>query len=66
MYTKLKDIWDKVQVLLDVRGDTIMLAISATFVVRTLLVLKGFPAINASEAAFYASAIGSFAWSNKG
>lgn len=64
---KLQAIWDKVQDLLDVRGDVVMLAISSAFILRIVAALSPkFAPINASEAAFYASAIGAFAWSNKG
>lgn len=64
---KLKEIWNKVQDLLDVRGDTIMCAMSSVFILRIALsAWSKYPPITASEAAFYASAIGSFAYSNKG
>lgn len=64
---KLKAIWDKIQDLLDVRGDVVMAAMSSVFIARVALsAWSRFPAITASEAAFYASAIGSFAYSNKG
>ena len=66
MYDKVKNIWDKVQALLDVRGDVIMLFMSVAFVIRVLAVLKGYPALTVAESAMYGSAIGSFAWSNKG
>lgn len=66
MYLKIKRFWDRLQVLLDVRGDCIMLFLSLIFGVRVIGVMQGFPPLTASEAAFYASAIGAFAYSNKG
>lgn len=64
---KLQAIWSKIQDLLDVRGDTIMCAMSSVFILRIAMsAWSKYPPITASEAAFYASAIGSFAYSNKG
>lgn len=64
---KIKSLWSYLQDLADVRGDTIMAAMSAVFIIRVALsALARFPALTASESAFYASAIASFAYSNKG
>jgi len=63
----IKALWEYIQDLLDVRGDVIMMIMSSAFVLRVLLAgIKGHPALNANEAALYASAIASFAYSNKG
>ena len=64
--SKLQIWWNNIQSFLDVRGDVIMLFISGAFIIRILAVLHGYKPLNPSEAGFYASAIGSFAWSNKG
>jgi hypothetical protein len=66
MGDKIKQVWDYIQSFLDVRGDVVMLFMSIAFVLRVLAVLKGYPGLNPSESALYASAIGAFAWSNKG
>lgn len=66
MYLKIKQVWERIQVLLDVRGDVVMLFLSLIFGVRIAAVMFGHAPLTAAEAAFYASAIGSFAWSNKG
>lgn len=67
MLTKIKDVWTYIQDLADVRGDTIMALMSVVFIGRVAAsTWSKFPSITASEAAFYASAIGSFAYSNKG
>jgi len=67
MGDKIKQIWSYIQDLADVRGDTIMAAMSAVFIVRVAAsAFAKFPPLTASEAAFYASAIGSFAYSNRG
>ena len=67
MAAKLKEIWAYIQDLMDVRGDTIMAVMSAVFIARVALsAWAKFPAITTSEAGFYASAIASFAYSNKG
>lgn len=64
---KIQALWNYVQGLLDVRGDVVMLAMSAVFILRVLVsMFPKFPPLTASEAAVYGSAIGSFAWSNKG
>ncbi len=66
MADKIKLAWSYIQDLLDVRGDTIMAAMSAVFIARVALSAFGKPALVASEAAFYSAAIASFAYSNKG
>lgn len=66
MLDKIKSGWVYVQDLLDVRGDVIMMAMSSVFIARVALSAFGKPAITASEAAFYSSAIAAFAYSNKG
>lgn len=58
---QLKAGWDYVQSLLDIDGDVVMLAFTAAIIWK---VLHG--GINASDAAAYASAVGCFAYSNKG
>ncbi len=67
MGTKIKQIWQYAQDLMDVSGDSIMAVMSAVFIARVAAsAWSKIPAITSSEAAFYASAIASFAYSNKG
>jgi len=67
MGDKIKQAWQYIQDLLDVRGDTIMALMSSVFIARVAMsAWAKYPPLTASEAAFYASAIGSFAYSNKG
>lgn len=66
MLEKIKSGWVYVQDLLDVRGDTIMMVMSSVFIARVAMAAFGKPGLNANEAALYASAIASFAYSNKG
>lgn len=63
---KIKELWNYVQDLLDVRGDVIMLAMSSVFIMRVAMAAFGKPGLNASEAAMYASAIAAFSYSNTG
>ncbi len=70
MVTKIADTakaaWEYIQDMLDVNGDVIMLAMSSAFIFRVVYAAFGHPGLNPSEAAFYGSAIASFAYSNKG
>ena len=67
MGDKIKAIWAYIQDLADVKGDTIMACMSAVFIARVAAsAWSKFPPLTSSEAAFYASAIASFAYSNKG
>jgi hypothetical protein len=67
MGDKIKQAWQYIQDLLDVRGDAIMALMSSVFIARVAMsAWAKYPPLTASEAAFYASAIGSFAYSNKG
>ena len=66
MGDKIRQIWNYIQDLLDVRGDVIMMAMSTIFIVRVGMSAFGYPPLNASEAALYSAAIASFAYSNKG
>ncbi len=67
MGEKIKQIWAYIQDLADVRGDTIMAAMSVVFIARVAAsAWAKYPSITASEAAFYSAAIASFAYSNKG
>ncbi len=67
MSEKIKALWSYIQDLADVRGDTIMAAMSAVFIARVAMATwSKFPPLTASESAFYASAIASFAYSNTG
>ncbi len=64
---KIKAFWSYLQDLADIRGDCVMLAMSTVFILRVLVsMFPKFPPLTPSEAAVYGSAIGSFAWSNKG
>jgi hypothetical protein len=60
-----QSLWNYIQELMDVRGDMIMMIMSAVFIGRVVYAAFGHPALNASEAAMYGSAIASFAYSNK-
>jgi hypothetical protein len=66
MFDKVRVAWEYIQDLLDVRGDVIMLAFSSAMIGRIVLSAFGHAPLTASEAAAYASAIGAFAYSNKG
>jgi hypothetical protein len=67
MGNKIKQLWEYLQDLADVRGDTIMCLMSVVFIARVAMsAWAKFPALTPSEAAFYGSAIASFAYSNKG
>lgn len=57
----LKTYWDYIQGLLDIDGDVVMLGFTAAIVYKIL-----HHGLNPSDAAAYASAIGCFAYSNKG
>lgn len=58
---KFKAAWEYIQGLLDINGDVVMLAFSAAIIWKIL-----HHGLNGSDAAAYASAIGCFAYSNKG
>lgn len=67
MGAKIKQMWEYIQDLMDVSGDSIMAVMSAVFILRVVAsAWTKFPSITASEAAMYASAIGAFSYSNKG
>lgn len=67
MSDKIKQIWEYIQDLMDVKGDAIMAVMSSVFIARVALsTWAKFPPLTASEAAFYGSAIASFAYSNTG
>lgn len=67
MGIKLKQLWQYCQDLMDVSGDSIMAVMSTVFIARVAMsAWAKFPPLTASESAFYASAIASFAYSNKG
>lgn len=61
MTTKIKWWWDWIQSLLDVDGDTIMLAFTSAIIWK---ILHG--GLNAYDAIAFGSAVTCFAWSNKG
>jgi len=61
MLDKIKFYWDWIQSLLDIDGDCIMLCYTAAIIYKTLHC-----GLNAYDAAAYASAVGCFAYSNKG
>jgi hypothetical protein len=61
MLDKIKLYWDWVQSMLDIDGDVVMLAFTGAVIFKILR-----HGLNASDAAAYASAIGCFAYSNKG
>jgi hypothetical protein len=67
MGEKVKQVWEYLQDLMDVSGDSIMAVMSTVFIIRVALsAMSKFPPLTASEAAMYASAIGAFSYSNKG
>lgn len=61
MSAKVKQWWDYIQSLLDIDGDVIMLIFTLAVVWKLL-----HAGLKTSDAAAYASAIGCFAYSNKG
>lgn len=61
MLEKVKTYWDAIQGLLDVDGDCIMLVFTMAIVYKIL-----HQGLNPSDAAAFASAVGCFAYSNKG
>jgi hypothetical protein len=64
---KIKALGQYIQDLLDFSGDSIMAVMSVVFIMRVAAsVWPKFPPLTASEAAFYSSAIASFAYSNRG
>lgn len=63
---QLKAWWEYVQDLIALNGDTWMAAFTAAIITRVLLAGFGHAALTVSEAAVYSSAIGAFAYSNKG
>lgn len=64
--TTITNAWQYVQNLLDVEGDAIMFVMTSVFIFRVVYAAWGHAGLNSSEAAVYASAIASFAYSNKG
>lgn len=66
MLDKIQAAWQYIQGLMDVRGDVIMMIMSGVFIARVAYSAFGHPGLSANEAAMYASAIASFAYSNKG
>jgi sugar/nucleoside kinase (ribokinase family) len=63
---QLKEWWDYLQSLADVDGDCWLGLFTAAIVFRLVAAAFGKAAITAAEAAAYGSAIGAFAYSNKG
>lgn len=61
MKNTIKLWWDWLQSLLDIDGDVVLLAFSA---VVMWAIVKG--VLNTAGAAAYASAVGAFAYSNRG
>ena len=67
MGAKIQQLWNYIQDLADVSGDSIMALMSTVFIARVAMAAWAkFPPLTASEAAFYSSAIASFAYSNTG
>jgi len=67
MGDKIKQAWAYIQDLADVKGDTIMALMSIVFIGRVAAsAWAKYPPLTVSEAAFYSSAIASFAYSNTG
>lgn len=62
----LKIWWNYIQSLLDIDGDVWMGLFTLVIVGRIVLVLKGCAPLTAAEAATYGTAVGAFAYSNKG
>lgn len=61
MRDKIKDWWEYIQNLLDVNGDVVMLVFTSAVIYK--LVQQG---LSPSDAAAYGTAVGCFAYSNKG
>ena len=65
LLAKLKLGWGYVQDLLDFKGGTVMAVMSSVFIARVAMSAFGHPALTPSEAAVYASAIGTLAVTNR-
>jgi hypothetical protein len=63
---QLKKNWDYIQSLLDIDGDVWMGLFTLIILARLVLVCKGCAVLTTAEAATYASAVGAFAYSNRG
>lgn len=63
---QLKVWWEYIQELFALNGDTWMAAFTLAIITRVLLAGFGHSPLTVSEAAAYSSAIGAFAYSNKG
>lgn len=66
MSARIKAWWDYVQSLLDIDGDIWMGAFTAAIIFRLVLAAYGHAPITGAEAGAYGSAIGAFAYSNRG
>lgn len=66
MIERIQGVWNKIQDLLDISGDLWMGLFTALILVRIVYVLKGGRPLTPSEAACYGSAVGAFAYSNRG
>lgn len=66
MLTKITEIWQWIQDFLSLKGGLYIDAFAVVVLIRLLAPLKGYPGLNPSEAAVWASAIGAFAASNIG
>ena len=66
MLDKIKSYWEYAQSLLDIDGDVVMLFFTGAIILRLIMVRYGWPQLNLHESTVYASAIGCFAYSNRG
>ncbi len=66
MRNKLKQLWEDAQKVIDLHGDTWLGMFTALVLLRILLVLSGHTPLTMSEATAYSSAVGAFAYSNRG
>lgn len=63
---KIKEHWDAVQKIFDIDGDVYLGIFTLAIIFRLVLAGYGRAPINMAEAAAYGSAIGAFAYSNRG
>lgn len=66
MYKRFVLYWSRLNDVLDLPGGTWMSLFTAGVVLRIFMVLDGKAPLTAAEAAAYGSAIGAYAYSNRG
>lgn len=62
---KVKQVWLYLQDLANVKGGPLLALMTLVYIGRVIMSAKGYPGLNASEAAVYASAMGALAVTNR-